>query len=105
MSTGNTELKQSSAADPQGRNEALVSGFFFDKAGNQIKEFDVLKVFHFIGARRKRHYMYKLVRRDDKGRMAIMHLTASDEPMVPMMAVTNKDGVFEEAEIVQSRYR
>ncbi|RWP10465.1 hypothetical protein [Mesorhizobium sp.] len=30
-----------------------------DKRGIPIAPGDVLKVFHFIGARRKRHYMYK----------------------------------------------
>jgi len=35
---------------------------YFDKNGREIKEFAVLKVFHFIGARRKKHYMYKWVR-------------------------------------------
>lgn len=30
-----------------------------DKTGRQIERGDVLKVFHFIGARRKRHFMYK----------------------------------------------
>lgn len=33
----------------------------YDKNGRPIKVGDVLKVFHFIGARRKRHYMYKHV--------------------------------------------
>ena len=32
-----------------------------DKNGREIREGDVLKVFHFTGARRKRYYMYKLV--------------------------------------------
>jgi hypothetical protein len=31
----------------------------FDKNGKEIKCGDIVKVFHFIGARRKRHYMYK----------------------------------------------
>ena len=31
----------------------------YDKTGREIMVNDVLKVFHFIGARRKRHYMYK----------------------------------------------
>lgn len=31
----------------------------FDKRGIPIERGDVLKVFHFVGARRKRHYMYK----------------------------------------------
>ena len=33
----------------------------FDKHGREIKVGDVLKVFHFIGQRKKRHYMYKHV--------------------------------------------
>ena len=33
--------------------------FMLDKTGRKIVPGDVLKVFHFIGARRKRHYMYK----------------------------------------------
>lgn len=33
----------------------------YDKHGREIKVGDVLKVFHFIGARRKRYYMYKHV--------------------------------------------
>jgi len=33
----------------------------YDKHGREIKVGDVLKVFHFVGARRKRHYMYKHV--------------------------------------------
>ena len=32
-----------------------------DKFGVEIKVGDVLKVFHFVGPRRKRHYMYKQV--------------------------------------------
>jgi hypothetical protein len=32
-----------------------------DKTGRQIETGDVLKVYHFTGARRKRHYMYKQV--------------------------------------------
>jgi hypothetical protein len=32
-----------------------------DKHGRQIERGDVLKVYHFTGARRKRHYMYKQV--------------------------------------------
>lgn len=33
----------------------------FDKNGIPFAIGDVVKVFHFIGARRKRHYMYKQV--------------------------------------------
>lgn len=31
----------------------------FDKRGIPIKRGDIVKVFHFFGKRRKRHYMYK----------------------------------------------
>ena len=30
-----------------------------DKTGREIMLGDILKVFHFVGARNKRHYMYK----------------------------------------------
>jgi hypothetical protein len=30
-----------------------------DKTGRQIERGDILRVFHFIGRRNKRHYMYK----------------------------------------------
>ena len=78
-----------------------VSDCFLDKRGVQICELDVLKVFHFTGARNKKHYVYKWVRRTDKGELAIMHLSAPDEQMVPLRVLC-KDGEFECAEIVQS---
>lgn len=38
-----------------------------DKTGREIKEFDVIKMFHFVGARNKRHYMYKwVIAKDDR---------------------------------------
>jgi len=33
----------------------------FDKTGREVMKGDTLKIFHFIGARRKRHYMYQYV--------------------------------------------
>lgn len=30
-----------------------------DRAGNQLLEGDILRWFHFVGARSKKHYMYK----------------------------------------------
>ena len=36
-------------------------GKLFDARGRKIMVGDVLKVFHFIGARRKRYYMYQQV--------------------------------------------
>lgn len=53
----------------------------YDKTGRQIMLGDVLKVFHFIGARRKRYHMYKHVvgtvmlgRDDPKPYLSISHL-------------------------------
>lgn len=37
----------------------LSEARLYDKHGIPIERGDVLKVFHFIGARRRRHYMYK----------------------------------------------
>lgn len=37
------------------------ASFVLDCKGREILPGDTLKVFHFIGARRKRHYMYKYV--------------------------------------------
>lgn len=37
-----------------------------------IKEFDILKVFHFVGSRRKKHYMYKIAVKKNE------HLVAMD---------------------------
>lgn len=39
----------------------MGSGAIYDKTGREIMLWDVLKVFHFTGARNKRHYMYKHV--------------------------------------------
>lgn len=49
-----------------------------DKNGRCIEPGDVLKVFHFIDARRKRHYMYHQAMRYDKGRLAISLLNRVD---------------------------
>lgn len=38
-----------------------MSEVLYDKKGREIMHGDILKVFHFIGARFKKHYMYKQV--------------------------------------------
>jgi|LULG01.1.fsa_nt_gb hypothetical protein len=46
----------------QSQPSALIPSAAFDKTGRQIKVGDVLKVYHFQGARwRKRYFMYKQV--------------------------------------------
>jgi len=49
------------------------NGEFRDKKGREILDFDVLKVFHFIGARNKKYFMYKQARVVD-GFLRIYHL-------------------------------
>lgn len=50
-----------------------------DKSGRHIHPGDVLKVFHFVGARSKRHYMYQQALRYSKGRLLISHLNRVDD--------------------------
>jgi len=35
---------------------------YYDQNGKEIKEYSLLKMYHFTGARRKRYYMYKWVK-------------------------------------------
>lgn len=46
-----------------------------DKYGIPIEEGDILKVYHFTGARRKKHYMYKMAVLWD-GKMYGSHLNS-----------------------------
>ena len=54
-----------------------------DKNGREIMPGDTLKIYHFTGARRKRHYLYKFVKqilpnnRKEKAYLDIMHLDLS----------------------------
>lgn len=67
-----------------------------DKNGIQIEEFDLLKVFHFIGARRKKYYMYKWVKKiNDK--LVCYHLNGEDK-YFHLMALKN-----DSYEIIQSK--
>ena len=54
-----------------------------------------LKVFHFIGARRKRHFMYKLAKEKD-GYLRFYHLTKDDSCYDP------RSQDMADVEIVQS---
>jgi len=57
-----------------------MSDKLFDKIGREIQPGDVLKVFHFIGARRQQHYMHKqALRYDDRGCLVISHLNRIDD--------------------------
>lgn len=67
-----------------------------DKNGIEIEEFDLLEVFHFIGSRRKKYYMYKWVKKvNDK--LMIFHLTDENRYFSPAALKS------EETEIIQSK--
>lgn len=76
----------------------------YDKTGREIMLGDVLKVFHFTGARGKRHYMYKQVIGERRlgARQApywfVGHLDQTDDGYH-----LAKDGtIYRDCEIVQS---
>ena len=74
-----------------------------DKKGTVIREFDLLKVFHFTAAlRRKKHYMYKWVH-IKQGELYGLHLADDSGESLPLWVIA-PEGVFEDAEIVQTRY-
>jgi hypothetical protein len=73
---------------------------YFDKNGKEIKEFAVLKVYHFYGVNeqgrgRKHYYMYKWVRlKEHKGKKywVAMHLTSDkDSNYYALRAVADND--------------
>lgn len=81
----------------------MNSGAIYDKTGREIMQGDVLKVFHFVGARNKRHYMYKQVVRERLGRQChywfLSHLNQRDDDGYFLA----RDGTFyADYEIVQS---
>lgn len=74
--------------------EALKENEGLRQSGREIKEFAVLKVYHFTGRRRKKYYMYKWVRLMEfhgKLRWAAYHLTNANDQSYFLRAVANKD--------------
>lgn len=66
--------------------QSTPTSFVLDKHGREILPGDTLKVFHFFGARKKRHYMYKYVRNvyahehwNGVDALVISHLNLRDE--------------------------
>jgi hypothetical protein len=78
---------------------------YYDKNGKEIKEFAVLKVFHFTGARRKRHYMYKWVKLiEARGKLCwgAYHLSEdSPNAYYHLQFVANAQRQLTDTEIVQ----
>ncbi len=55
-----------------------------DDNGIQIKPLDVIKVFHFIGRRGKKHYMYKQVKKVDGAFLVVNHLMGEGDYRLAM---------------------
>jgi len=86
--------------------EMEIEQSYFDKNGKEIKEFAVLKVFHFIGRRRKKHFMYKWVRLEEwDGKLYWVgrHLTEEIKPKSGyfLKATANAERKIMGSEIVQ----
>jgi len=79
---------------------AEVPGYAIDKNGIQICPGDTLKIFHFIGARKKRHYMYKFVESVDGKLLVINHLSGG----LSQKYTINNSGVYLGIEVVQGYY-
>lgn len=71
---------------------------FKDKKGIEIREFSVLKFFHYVGPRRRKYFMYKWVRKDGNYLVA-MHLTNPDGS-VWLKALCDSEGTID-CEVVQ----
>jgi hypothetical protein len=71
-----------------------------DKNGIPIEECDILKVFHFIGARKKKYYMYKMAILRD-GKLYGAHLNSLT--LKPNYPLWTKDYDPKDYEIVQSK--
>ena len=71
----------------------------YDKNGREIHEFDLLKMFHFVGPRNKKNFIYKWVRKIN-GDLAGLHLTPSGGEFW-LKAVADENNVLQDCEIVQ----
>lgn len=69
-----------------------------DKNGREIMPGDTLKMFHFLGPRLKKYYMYKFVKRIVKGNLfEISHLNLAGETFTMQIDGKQHDNI----EIVQ----
>ena len=69
----------------------------FDKNGREILPFDTLKIYHFTGIRRKKHFMYKFVSGFDGRFLKVEHLDSKRETYHLLM----DDKKNQDIEIVQ----
>lgn len=75
----------------------------YDKKGREIQFLDLIQIYHFTGARRKKHYMYKQVRLRD-GFLIGNHLDGTDE-WFDLQSLADENGVLKDVLILQSPLR
>lgn len=76
-----------------------------DRTGRQIEPGDMMKVFHFVGRNRKRHYLYQQALHYERGRLVISYMNRiHDEPweMGKNCYSVGADERLRDYEIVQS---
>ena len=81
---------------------------YYDSKGKEIHEYNLLKIFHFIGVNeqgrgRKKYYMYKWVRYIEKNNQVILVALHMDKNQgyVPLNVIADKSGIIPDSEIVQ----
>ena len=78
----------------------------YDEKGKELKDGQLVRVFHFTGARNKKNYMYKQISKVEKGLYA-MHLpvnlpcTDNNRPGYWPAYEADADGIIEGTRIVQ----
>jgi len=103
----NADNKALSIADVS--NCAEIEKPYFDKNGKQVKEFAVIKIFHFKGVNeqgrgRKNYYMYKWVRLleiNGKKQWVALHLSDDSGGYFPLRSIANPEMVMANVEIVE----
>jgi len=75
----------------------------YDKYNVAFKQFDLIKVYHFTGVRRKKYYMYKHVLgfcpRSNESRIILSHLDGKPESYYTLAL---KGQILTDYEIIQS---
>jgi len=76
---------------------------YWDQRSVKIEEFDVLKVFHFTGARKKKYFMYKWVKKYN-GNLVTYHLSSNEHGNFCSLDAYEKDsdGRLRHVEIISS---
>ena len=73
---------------------------YFDQTGKEIKEFALLRFFHFVGARKKKHYMYKWVN-VVMGKYVALHLENSSGDHFHLRGQADENRIIADALILQ----